>query len=141
MSSHFKPVGKALIYATSARRLLVFEEPDFPEVPLQVPGGTIEDGELPEATARREFHEETGLPQPNELIFLGCDNCQFTWQNDQYLHRRHYFHLPLSDDMPLTWDHHEIHAFDGAAPILFRFFWLDLEEAKILTCSPICLRL
>ena len=52
---------KALIYATSPRGLLVFDEPDFPSVPTQVPGGTIDAGETPMEAAYREFEEETGL--------------------------------------------------------------------------------
>jgi hypothetical protein len=32
---------KALIYATNNRGLLIFSEPEFPEVLPQVPGGTM----------------------------------------------------------------------------------------------------
>lgn len=35
-----------------------------------IPKGEIGDGEEPEAAARREFHEETGLAVPDELIGL-----------------------------------------------------------------------
>ncbi len=49
------------MHATSSRGLLVFEEPDFPEVGVQVPGGTVEPDEGVLAAARRELHEETGL--------------------------------------------------------------------------------
>ena len=54
-------IRKVMIYAMGPRGLLVFREPDFPDVPLQVPGGTVEDGETFEAGACREFAEETGL--------------------------------------------------------------------------------
>lgn len=67
---------KALIYATSRRGLLVFEEPDFPEVPLQVPGGTIDVGEEPEVAAVREFLEETGLTETPKMDFLCLDRHQ-----------------------------------------------------------------
>lgn len=52
---------KVLIYATWRDRLLGFDEPDFPEVALQVPGGTVETGEDIAAAALREFSEETGI--------------------------------------------------------------------------------
>ena len=58
---------KVLIYATWQGRLLVFDEPDFPEIELQVPGGTMEPGESPEVAATREFVEETGLTPPQPL--------------------------------------------------------------------------
>jgi len=34
-------IEKALIYGPTSRRLLVFDEPDFP---FQLPGGTVESG-------------------------------------------------------------------------------------------------
>ncbi len=62
-------IEKALIYATTSRGLLVFDEPDFPEVPLQVPGGTVEVGEPVIDAARREFGEE---PDWSIELGFGC---------------------------------------------------------------------
>jgi 8-oxo-dGTP pyrophosphatase MutT (NUDIX family) len=64
-------IEKVLIYATSTRGLLVFDEPDFSEVPLQVPGGTVDPGEVLLEAARREFEEETGLQVESAFRFLG----------------------------------------------------------------------
>lgn len=58
------------VQATDSGRILMiqrsWDETDTPEVrgTWEFPGGTIEEGETPEAAAWREFSEETGLPQP-----------------------------------------------------------------------------
>ena len=51
MTVTIQPIDKVLIYATWNDRLLVFEEPDFPETPLQVPGA-------------RSMREKTFSPPP-----------------------------------------------------------------------------
>lgn len=56
--------SKVLIYATWRDRILVFDEPGFPEVLWQVPGGTVEADEDVAEAASREFHEDTGLMPP-----------------------------------------------------------------------------
>lgn len=52
---------KVLAYITNRQRLLVFSHLDIPEAGIQVPGGTLEDGESPEEGVLREAYEETGL--------------------------------------------------------------------------------
>lgn len=121
--------NKALIYATNKRGLLIFREPDFPEVPPQVPGGTINNGEDPLAAAKREFAEETGILTPTEMTFLELDKHPFDRNGQPYQVNRYYYHAAVSDDLPETWDHHEKFAHDGADPILFRFSWVTLNNA------------
>lgn len=53
---------KVFAYITSGNRLLVFWHPDAPEAGTQVPAGTVEPGERPEAAVLREAFEETSLP-------------------------------------------------------------------------------
>jgi 8-oxo-dGTP pyrophosphatase MutT (NUDIX family) len=53
-------IDKVVAYVTYDNQLLVFEQPDFPEAGIQVPGGTIEHGETGKAAASRETLEETG---------------------------------------------------------------------------------
>ncbi len=124
---------KALIYATNARGLLIFQEPDFPEIPPQIPGGTIGDREEPMAAARREFEEETGLPAPDEMSFLQRNEHAFMRDGHPHQVNRYSYHAAVSDDLPETWDRYEEYADNGADPILFRFSWVSLERAaKIL---------
>ena len=121
---------KVLIYATWRDRLLVFDEPDFPEVDLQVPGGTMEPGESPEAAALREFVEETGLDRPVALLPLATQDYHFTKDGRQICHRRHYFHARLAGEQSDTWLHFEMTPDGGGPPIRFRFFWLGFAEAS-----------
>jgi 8-oxo-dGTP pyrophosphatase MutT (NUDIX family) len=121
---------KALIYAIWRDRLLVFDEPDFPHVLLQVPGGTIEPGENADAAAKREFEEETGLVPRAPLLPLLIQNYRFTRNGRSICHRRHYHVLHLDGEYAQSWQHREMTPFDGGAPIRFRMFWLDLEEAE-----------
>jgi 8-oxo-dGTP pyrophosphatase MutT (NUDIX family) len=121
---------KVLIYATSRDRLLVFDEPDFPEVELQVPGGTVEPGEDIEAAALREFTEETGLQPNGTLIPISTCDYHFVKQGKSVCHRRHHFHIALPGRQPDSWLHREMTPFSGGDPILFRFFWISMDEAK-----------
>lgn len=121
---------KVLIYAIWQDRLLVFDEPDFPEVELQVPGGTMEPGESPEIAARREFVEETGLTPTDAFAPLVTQDYRFSKDGRPICHRRHYFHVALTGDQRQTWIHQEMTPFGGGEPIRFRFFWLGLDEAR-----------
>jgi 8-oxo-dGTP pyrophosphatase MutT (NUDIX family) len=123
---------KVLIYATSRDRLLVFDEPDFPDVLWQVPGGTVEAGEDVAEAALREFQEETGLAPSAPLTPLAIHDYRFPLKIGGIAwHRRHYFRIELDGLHPETWLHHELTPFGGGDPIRFRFFWIDLTQAKI----------
>lgn len=121
---------KVLIYATWRGRLLVFDEPDFPEIEFQVPGGTVEPGEATATAALREFTEETGLKPNRPLLPLAIDEYRFNRENRSIWHRRHYYTVALLGTYPESWLHHELTPFDGGPPIVFRFRWLEIAEAR-----------
>ena len=83
---------KVFAYITKGDRLLVFAHPNHPNAGIQVPGGTLEEGETPEEGALREAQEETGLNDLSVVSFLGehgVDIAGFEWHgapggNDAY---------------------------------------------------------
>lgn len=97
---------------------------------MQVPGGTVEAGEPVINAARREFEEETGLTGRTGFRLLGDSHRPY--ERDGRVQTLHptYFHLPLEDDLPETWDHYERDPSGGGSPILFRFIWIDIELAR-----------
>src|SRR4051794_23241305 len=84
------------------RFLLVFTHRDFPEAGLQVPAGTVEDGEAIEAGLRREVAEETGLHD----FQVTREIATYEWQHPTSgnLHERHVFQLSVPSDMPEAWE-------------------------------------
>ena len=122
---------KVLVYATSPAGLLVFDQPEHPDIPLQVPGGTLELDESPLDAVRREFEEEAGLPAYPHSSFraLAVTTYVFDRCNVQHRHLRTFYHLALPTGLPESWEHHEKTPDGGSAPILFRFFWLGAAPA------------
>ena len=116
-------------------RLLIFSHPDAPEAGLQVPAGTLEDGELPEAGALREAHEETGLVDLEVVGFLGEQLRDARPAGKNELHHRYFFHLRCTTTPPERWRTHEIYPSDqiadGVVDIdrpLFEHFWVPLPN-------------
>jgi 2-polyprenyl-3-methyl-5-hydroxy-6-metoxy-1,4-benzoquinol methylase/8-oxo-dGTP pyrophosphatase MutT (NUDIX family) len=123
------PAEKVIAYITHAGRLLVFSHPHHPEAGIQVPGGTIEGGELPEDAVLREAQEETGLTGLEIRSYLGVRELELSTDGRAEIRRRHFFHLALRGEAPDRWCHFEEHPSDGSSePIEFELFWVRYPE-------------
>lgn len=121
--------GKAFAYITHGDRLLVFRHPSAPEAGIQVPAGSIREGESPEDAVMREAREETGLSDLALDRFLGLHRRDMSDFDLDETHHRHFYHLLCASEPPPTWQHHETDPSDGSSePILFEFFWARLPD-------------
>ena len=118
---------KALAYVTRGNELLVFRHRDFPEAGLQVPAGTIEDGEDSEQAVLRELWEESGLTEVRLVGLVGRYQYKPTPDAGE-VHDRYVFHLELSGPAEESWLHYEMEPSDGGPPIAFEFFWIELSD-------------
>lgn len=118
---------KVLAYITDGDRLLVFRQPEYPEVGIQIPGGTIEEAEEIEGAVLREVLEETGLETVRIHSYLGS-----FWAITHDRSREfHCFHLSLTQPTPETWRHYEQFSGWRNHPIAFDFFWLPLDSPAL----------
>lgn len=122
-------IRKAFAYITNAGRLLVFRQPQSPEAGIQVPAGTIEEGESPEAGVMREAYEETGLEGLRLVAFLGERIRDVRDFGVDEIHHRYFYHLEYEGDSPELWQHFEISPCDGREePIEFELFWAAFPD-------------
>lgn len=101
--------------------LLLFQHPDCPEAPLQIPGGGVDPEESLETALHREILEESGLSHLPLLRKLGV--AEICWREPRKLiSYRHCFLLEAPQDTPNTWNHFV--SGDGIdAGMCFSYFW------------------
>ena len=119
---------KAFAYITRDERLLVLAHLDNPEVGLQVPSGTLHDGEEPAIGVVREAREETGFSGISVVRALGSIHSH--WGVRAEIHG---FHLVFSEPVPERWEHGE---FSYDEPIRFGFAWLGLDDPALRLQPP-----
>jgi ribosomal-protein-alanine N-acetyltransferase len=120
---------KVVAYITQGDKLLVFSHPLYPEAGIQVPAGTIKQGEPPDDAVLREAREETGLHELEIHSFLGVREHDLSPYGISEVHRRHFFHLECRQETPITWRHFENDPSDGSTePIEFEFFWVKFPD-------------
>jgi 8-oxo-dGTP pyrophosphatase MutT (NUDIX family) len=125
-------VSKVMAYITregrKGKEVLVFRHEHHSEAGLQVPGGTVDEGETPQTALHREILEETGLSclklvGPLTRV-LSYSDSRREWQE------RHVFHLEARSDLPSAWRH--IVRCDGEDDGLhFLFSWIPVRDAEV----------
>lgn len=126
-------VRKVVGYVVRDRRLLVFTHDEVPlEIAgVQVPAGTIEPSEPPEAAVVREVLEETGV-RARVVDSLGIERYD-VWPSKPEVHERHFFWLePLKDGHGERWSAGEDEPSSGGAPQRWTCQWIPLEQAHVL---------
>lgn len=121
---------KAYVYILHGDRLLVFRERAHRDSGVQVPGGTLDPGETPEAGARREVAEETGR---DDLVidgYVGNHIWTYQWRHVTGRYRRHFFFGRFDNPAPETWEHWEMTPSDGGDPFTMRFYWVPFLNAR-----------
>jgi 8-oxo-dGTP diphosphatase len=94
---------KVVCYITYQGKLAVFRHVDVPEAGIQVPAGTVEPGEEPQAAALREANEESGLTDLAVVSLLGEDlNDGADWGAYGLFHRS-FYHLECLSPPPEVW--------------------------------------
>lgn len=120
-------VGKVLCHIVRDGHLLVFRHRDYPEAGLQVPAGTLLEGESPARGAIRETTEETG--RTGFRIGRARGTYEYEFRNmfegveRHELHMRHVFSLIPPDGLPDRWSHL---AEEGNGDFWFDFSWVPL---------------
>jgi 8-oxo-dGTP pyrophosphatase MutT (NUDIX family) len=117
----------AYIFRRGAQQneLLVFAHRDYPEVPLQVPGGTVDEGEEIVAALFREVDEEAGLVNLPLIRKLGI--YRFYWQETGEEVERHFFLLEAPTDTADEWEH-EVGGNGIDSGLVFSYSWVKVND-------------
>jgi 8-oxo-dGTP pyrophosphatase MutT (NUDIX family) len=121
-------VAKVVAFVLDRDRVAVFRQDDE-DSGLQVPAGTLREGEDPAAGALREAEEETSLAGLRVVRFLG----RYDWDISpirEEIQQRHVFQLAVDVPPPEVWTSQELH--DGELPPTnFYFSWLPLGHPEL----------
>lgn len=125
--------NKVVAYITHGDRLLVFRHTQFPEAGIQVPAGTVEEGEDPDVAVLREATEETGLTDLDLVSLLGEQVRDMSDYGRDEIHHRRFYHVRCTGDPPVTWRHLERSPADGTPDLIAREY-----SPGTRTCALAC---
>ncbi|RNF38435.1 NUDIX hydrolase [Planococcus salinus] len=116
------------------KELLVFEHEGEPEAGLQVPGGTIEEGEMLIDALYREVQEETGLPR-EALEFVGkIQKYNYYPDHKDKVYERNIFHFEYTGEPRDYWEHLvESDGQDNGR--VFKFHWEPVDDLPKLAAE------
>lgn len=124
---------KVVAYVRRGSSILVFVHVDdvdpLWESGLQVPAGSLRDGEAAADGALREAEEETGLTDLRVVRVLGADEVRWPGRR---LQRRHFVQLATDDDRE-GWEH--LAPDEGGVARRFRCSWLPIDQAPLLAAA------
>jgi 8-oxo-dGTP pyrophosphatase MutT (NUDIX family) len=114
--------------------LLVFQH-WHPEAGIQVPKGSVEKDETPQAAALREAYEEAGLERLELVAHLATDWVHFPFdQGNQEVQERHFFHFQTLEPLAESWTH-QVQGEGADRGMVFRYFWLPICDASRLVAN------
>lgn len=109
------------------QQLLVFIHRDYPEAGIQVPGGTVEEGEQLEIALLRELEEEAGLEQEQLSVRNKVTETIFYNSYTKEYQNRHIFLVQASTELPEQWSHFVTGDGDDRG-LCYLFFWIDVTS-------------
>lgn len=123
---------RVFTYITRADQMLIIEYVDGRYLQPQVPGGTLESGELPEHAALREAYEETGLSALRLVRCLGSFVRDLTDIGRNETIVAWFFHLHTDEVTAESWRHFECDSSEGLGPIELALSWVALSDIPVL---------
>jgi len=122
-------IEKAFGYITRTHedqlQVLVFEQNSV-GAGIQVPKGTVEEGETPLDAVKREMLEETGL---TTLVVQALIAQDYFNHPSGVLQKRYFYHL-TSDETRDAWQHHPTGLNEG--DLIFSFYWISAEQDALI---------
>ncbi|MBY0597874.1 NUDIX hydrolase [Bacillus bingmayongensis] len=110
-------------------QLLVFTHRDMPEAGIQVPGGTVDEGEKLEPAVLREVLQESGIRHLCIERFID-DYIIYVKEKQEY-QKRHFFHISLLTDVKDMWEH-IVSAGEEDEGLTFCYEWVDIAKCPVL---------
>ncbi|MCL1696192.1 MULTISPECIES: NUDIX domain-containing protein [unclassified Lysinibacillus] len=122
-------VEKAFGYITREHegqlQVLVFEQ-NTEGAGIQIPKGTVEEGETPLEAVKREMFEETGL---SDLVVKGLIAQDYFNHHSGLLQKRYFYHLTTNEQRD-SWKHYPTGV--NEVGFEFSFYWITDEQQVTL---------